>query len=101
MNVENKTAVPITPPPIMRSVDKILEGIRMATTKENMKSEIEAPPRTIPLSFDESGTKPGWPIITDTRTSRRYIASNIIAIEAVISDKVFLASFIVLVVFKS
>ena len=101
MKVENKTAVPITPPPTMSSVDKILEGMRMATIYDIMKSEIDAPPKIIPLSFEESGKKPGWPITTDAKTSARYIASNIIAIEAVISDKVFLASFTVLVVLQS
>lgn len=57
MKVENKTAVPITAPPIMSNVDKTFEGMRMATTNDIKKSEIDAPPKIHPLSFEESGNK--------------------------------------------
>lgn len=85
----------MTAPPIISSMDNNLEGTWIATTNEIMKSEIEAPPKIMPLSFEESGKKPGCPVKTAARTSIRYIASKIIAIEDITSDMVFLTRFIV------
>lgn len=56
-------------PPAIRTEIRILDFMPIPIIKEMMKSKIDVPPKSIPLSLEESGKNPDWSLITTANTS--------------------------------
>ena len=56
-------------PPAIRTEIRILDFMPIPIIKEMMKSKIDVPPKSIPLSLEESGKNTDWSLITTANTS--------------------------------
>ena len=56
-------------PPAIRTEIRTLDFMPIPIIKEIMKSKMDVPPKSIPLSLEESGKNPDWSLITTAKTS--------------------------------
>ena len=56
-------------PPAIRTEIRILDFMPIPIIKEMIKSKIDVPPNSIPLSLEESGEKTDWSLTTTAKTS--------------------------------
>lgn len=56
-------------PPAIRTEIRIFDFMPIPIIKEIMKSKMDVPPKSIPLSLEESGKNPDWSLITTAKTS--------------------------------